>query len=146
MDPTPFAELAAVDRLVHEPSRLAILSALLACAEADFRYLLSVTGLTKGNLSSHLSKLEAGGLVAVEKGYEGKIPWTRARLTAGRAQPGRGALARTSNGCAARRSAGADPLRGGRVASQIEAATSGSLRWKSGTARRSSACARTARW
>jgi DNA-binding transcriptional ArsR family regulator len=81
VDQTPFAELAAVDRLVHEPSRLAILSALLACAEADFRYLLTVTGLTKGNLSSHLSKLEAGGLVAVEKGFAGKIPWTRARLT-----------------------------------------------------------------
>ena len=87
MDQTPFAELAAVDRLIHEPSRLAILSALLACAEADFQYLLTVTGLTKGNLSSHLSKLEAGGLVAVEKGYQGKIPCTRARLTAeGRAR------------------------------------------------------------
>ena len=83
MDQSPFAELAAVDRLIHEPSRLAILSALLACAEADFRYLLTVTGLTKGNLSSHLSKLEAGGLVVVEKGYEGKIGWTRARLTQG---------------------------------------------------------------
>jgi DNA-binding transcriptional ArsR family regulator len=81
VDQTPFAELASVDRLIHEPSRLAILSALLACAEADFRYLLSVTGLSKGNLSSHLSKLEGGDLVEVEKGYEGKIPWTRARLT-----------------------------------------------------------------
>jgi DNA-binding transcriptional ArsR family regulator len=83
MDRTPFAELAAVDRLIHEPSRLAILSALLACAEADFQYLLSVTGLTKGNLSSHLARLEAGGLVAVEKGYDGKIPRTRAQLTEG---------------------------------------------------------------
>jgi DNA-binding transcriptional ArsR family regulator len=81
VDRTPFAELAAVDRLVHEPSRLAILSALLARAEADFQYLLAVTGLTKGNLSSHLSKLESGGLVAVAKGFTGKIPWTRARLT-----------------------------------------------------------------
>lgn len=81
MDQTPFAELARVDRLIHEPSRLAILSALLACAEADFQYLLTATGLSKGNLSSHLSKLEAGGLVAVEKGYEGKTPWTRAHLT-----------------------------------------------------------------
>jgi DNA-binding transcriptional ArsR family regulator len=81
MDQTPFAELAAVDRLIHDPSRLAILSALLACAEADFRYLLTVTGLTKGNLSSHLSKLEQGGLVEIDKGFEGKIPWTRARLS-----------------------------------------------------------------
>ena len=81
MDQTPFAELAAVDRLVHDPSRLAILSALLACAEADFQYLLTVTGLSKGNLSSHLSKLEAGGLIEIVKDYDGKIPRTRARLT-----------------------------------------------------------------
>jgi DNA-binding transcriptional ArsR family regulator len=81
MDQTPFSELASVDRLIHDPSRLAILSALLACAEADFQYLLTVTGLSKGNLSSHLSKLETGGLVEIFKGYEGKIPWTRARLT-----------------------------------------------------------------
>jgi len=81
MDQTPFAEMARVDRLIHEPSRLAILSALLACADADFQFLLAATGLSKGNLSSHLSKLEAGGLVIVSKGYEGKIPWTRARLS-----------------------------------------------------------------
>lgn len=78
---TPFSELAAADRLIHDPSRLAILSALLACAEADFLYLLAVTGLTRGNLSSHLSKLEAGGLVEIRKGHEGKIPWTRTALT-----------------------------------------------------------------
>jgi DNA-binding transcriptional ArsR family regulator len=83
MDQTPFSELAGVDRLIHDPSRLAILSALLACAEADFQYLLAVTGLSKGNLSSHLSKLEAGGLVEIRKGFAGKVPWTRARLTPG---------------------------------------------------------------
>ena len=82
MDQTPFAELAAADRLIHDPSRLAILSALLGCAEADFQFLLAATGLSKGNLSSHLSKLEAGDVIAIEKGYDGKIPWTRARLTA----------------------------------------------------------------
>ena len=81
MDQTPFAELAGVDRLIHDPSRLAILSALLGCAEADFQYLLTVTGLSKGNLSSHLSKLETAGLVAIAKGFDGKVPWTRARLT-----------------------------------------------------------------
>lgn len=81
MDQTPFAELAGLDRLIHEPSRLAILSALLGCAEADFQYLMTVTGLSKGNLSSHLSKLEVAGLIAIAKGFEGKIPWTRASLT-----------------------------------------------------------------
>ena len=70
-----------MDRLVHDPSRLAILSALLGCADADFRYLLTITGLSKGNLSSHLSKLEAGGLVQISKGFNEKTPWTRASLT-----------------------------------------------------------------
>ena len=83
MADSPYSELAAADRLIHDPSRLAILSALLACAEADFQYLLAVTGLTKGNLSSHLSKLESGELVEIRKGHEGKIPWTRAALTTG---------------------------------------------------------------
>jgi DNA-binding transcriptional ArsR family regulator len=78
-----FAELATVDRQIHEPSRLAILSALLGCSEADFKYLLMVTGLSKGNLSSHLSKLEAARLIEVRKGFEGKIPWTRVRLAVG---------------------------------------------------------------
>jgi DNA-binding transcriptional ArsR family regulator len=83
----PFAELAGLDRLIHDPSRLAILSALLGCAEADFKYLLAATGLSKGNLSSHLSKLEEANLVLVTKGFEGKVPWTRVRLApAGRAR------------------------------------------------------------
>ena len=86
-DEPHFAELAAMDRLIHDPSRLAILSALLGWTEAEFQYLLEVTGLTKGNLSSHLAKLESGGLVELTKGYKGKKPWTRAKLTrAGRAQ------------------------------------------------------------
>ena len=50
------------DRLVHEPARLAILTALSACQKADFLLLLTITGLTKGNLSSHLTKLEEAGL------------------------------------------------------------------------------------
>ncbi len=78
--------LAALDRVVHEPARLAILTALAACKRADFTYLLRITGLTKGNLSSHLAKLEAAGLVAVEKRFVGKKPQTLAAATrAGRA-------------------------------------------------------------
>ena len=77
----PFAAIAALDRLVHDPSRLAILSALIDWAEADFQYLLGATRLTKGNLSSHLGKLEAAGLVQVTKGFKGKKPWTRIMLT-----------------------------------------------------------------
>jgi DNA-binding transcriptional ArsR family regulator len=79
--PTPFERLASLDRLVHEPARLAILTALSACEKADFVFLRSLTGLTKGNLSSHLSKLEQAGLVSIEKTYEGKQPVTYVALT-----------------------------------------------------------------
>lgn len=63
----PFAEIAALDRLVHEPARLAILAALAACERADFVYLRRLTGLSKGNLASHLGKLEAADYVASTK-------------------------------------------------------------------------------
>ena len=79
--PTPFEHLASFDRLVHEPARLAILTALSACQKADFVFLRNLTGLTKGNLSSHLSKLEQGELVAIEKTFEGKHPVTYVSLT-----------------------------------------------------------------
>jgi DNA-binding MarR family transcriptional regulator len=77
----PFEDLASLDRLVHEPARLAILTALSACRSADFLYLQRLTALSKGNLSSHLSKLEEGGLVKVGKGYAGKLPTTTLSLT-----------------------------------------------------------------
>ena len=74
-------ELATLDRLVHEPARLAILTALSACSSADFLFLQRLTGLTKGNLSSHLSKLEEAGLVQIDKQFVGKTPNTLLRLT-----------------------------------------------------------------
>lgn len=77
---------AALDPLVHAPARLAILTVLSLVKEADFRYLLYATGLTRGNLSAHMSKLEAAGYLEVEKTFRGKIPLTICRLTpAGRA-------------------------------------------------------------
>jgi DNA-binding MarR family transcriptional regulator len=75
-------DLAEVDRMVHEPARLMILMVLYTVERADFTFLMNVTELTDGNLSSHLSKLEAAGYVEVEKGYAGKKPRTRLRLTA----------------------------------------------------------------
>ena len=53
-----------LDRLIHEPGRLAILTVLSSVRDADFVFLQRATGLTKGNLSSHLTKLEDAGLVA----------------------------------------------------------------------------------
>lgn len=80
--PPPFEELSSLDRLVHEPARLSILTALAACHASDFVFLQSLTGLTRGNLSTHLTKLEQGGLVAIEKTFKGKVPQTFIQLTA----------------------------------------------------------------
>lgn len=79
----------AIDRLVHEPARLAILTVLSQAEFAEFGFLEMACRLSKGNLSSHLSKLEAGGLVTIEKRFEGKRPQTRAAIT----PDGRAALA-----------------------------------------------------
>lgn len=77
----PFEEMSGLDRLVHEPARLAILTALSACRTADFLFLQSLTGLTKGNLSGHLSKLEDAGLVIIAKRFKGKLPQTTISLS-----------------------------------------------------------------
>ncbi|MGE5618904.1 MAG: winged helix-turn-helix domain-containing protein [Sphingomonadaceae bacterium] len=76
-----FRELAGVDRIVHEPARLILLALLYPVDSADFLFLLRETGLTKGNLSAHLAKLEEAGYVAVEKGFRGRIPQTTYSLT-----------------------------------------------------------------
>ena len=81
MSATPFEQLANLDRTVHDPDRLAILTALSACERADFLFLLRITGLTKGNLSSHLSKLEEADLVVIEKRFVEKKTQTLVRLS-----------------------------------------------------------------
>ena len=77
-----------VDRLIHEPARLLIVTILSAVEKVDFLFLLRETGLTKGNLSTHLSKLESAGYILIEKTYRGKIPQTLISL----AEPGREAF------------------------------------------------------
>ncbi|MCP4572838.1 MAG: transcriptional regulator [bacterium] len=74
-------QLAGLDKVIHEPGRLAVVAYLNAVAEADFLFLQDQTGLTRGNLSSHMSKLEEAGYVAVEKMFVGKTPRTAYRLT-----------------------------------------------------------------
>jgi DNA-binding transcriptional ArsR family regulator len=78
---SPFEDLAGLDKLIHEPARLAIVTALASCETADFLYLQRLTGLSKGNLSAHLSKLETAGLVHIRKQFVGKTPQTVAALT-----------------------------------------------------------------
>ena len=75
------SELKNIDRTIHEPARLMIVAILSAVEEADFLYLLKTTDLTKGNLSSHLSRLEKVGYVTMEKSFVGKMPRTACRLT-----------------------------------------------------------------
>lgn len=70
-----------VDRLLHEPARLRLASLLYPVESADFLFLQRESGLTKGNLSFHLAKLEAAGYLAIEKTYRGKVPLTVCRLT-----------------------------------------------------------------
>jgi DNA-binding MarR family transcriptional regulator len=74
--------LAGLDRLIHEPARLLIVTILSSVASADFLYLERETGLTRGNLSTHLSKLEDAGYIKIEKTYKGKLPLTICKLTA----------------------------------------------------------------
>ena len=76
-----FASLTDFDRILHSPARLTIVAILSAVEEADFVYLLNESGLTKGNLSTHLSKLEESGYIEIEKTYRGKVPLTLCRLT-----------------------------------------------------------------
>lgn len=80
--------LANLDRIIHEPGRLAVVSYLSVVEEADFLFLMDQTGLTRGNLSSHMAKLEAAGYVEVDKKFVEKISRTTYRLTG----PGRKAF------------------------------------------------------
>ncbi len=73
--------IAELNRVIHEPGRLMIVAILSAVAECDFRYLEHETGMNKGNLSSHLAKLEDAELVLITKTFRGKIPQTLLKLT-----------------------------------------------------------------
>jgi DNA-binding MarR family transcriptional regulator len=79
--PLLVASLVDVDRLIHEPSRSVILAVLSVVHRADFLYLQRETHLTKGNLTVHLSKLEAVGYIKIEKTYRGKLPLTLCSIT-----------------------------------------------------------------
>lgn len=73
--------LADLDRVIHEPGRLILVALLSGIERADFLYLQHETGMNKGTLSSHLSRLEEAAYVEIEKTFRGKIPQTLIRLT-----------------------------------------------------------------
>jgi len=74
--------IADLDRVIHEPGRLMIAALLYAVDKTDFLYLLHETGMNKGTLSSHISRLEEASYVEVVKTYRGKVPQTLLSLTA----------------------------------------------------------------
>jgi DNA-binding MarR family transcriptional regulator len=81
-EPNESPRLAAgIDRIIHEPARYLIMATLYVVESADFLFLERQTGLTKGNLSSHLAKLEAAGYVQILKEFIQKKPHTMLALT-----------------------------------------------------------------
>lgn len=71
-----------IDRLVHEPVRLKILAYLSEVESADFVFLVSRLGLTMGNLSAHISKLQEAGYIKIDKSFKENRPHTMISLTA----------------------------------------------------------------
>jgi DNA-binding MarR family transcriptional regulator len=70
-----------IDKIIHEPARLLLMAHLFVVESADYLFLQRQTGLTWGNMSSHLRKLENAGYVAVEKEFIDKKPHTTLKLT-----------------------------------------------------------------
>jgi DNA-binding transcriptional ArsR family regulator len=79
----PRVQARDLDRLVHDRTRLAIVSALAANEVLTFTELKAITETTDGNLSVHTRKLEDAGYVSCTKGFEGRTPRTAFALTAG---------------------------------------------------------------
>ena len=73
--------LAGIDTVIHAPARLMVLTYLYVVESADYVFLMRLTGLTWGNLATHLNKLEEAGYVEAQKSFKGKKPQTVLRLT-----------------------------------------------------------------
>jgi len=71
----------SIDKLIHEPARLSIMTRLYVVESADFLFMMRQTGLTFGNLSAHMSKLEEAGYIDIIKEFVGKKPHTMLKLT-----------------------------------------------------------------
>jgi len=80
-DQIELTELIEVDRLVHEPARAAIMAVLMGVESADFKFLLEMTQLTKGNLSVHAKKLQEAEYIIIAKSFQNNYPHTEYRLT-----------------------------------------------------------------
>ncbi|MDH4222704.1 MAG: transcriptional regulator [candidate division Zixibacteria bacterium] len=79
--PPDVRPLADINQVIHAPARLMILAYLYVVESVDYVFLMRITGLTWGNLSTHLTKLEEAGYIEITKGYRGKKPHTTIRLS-----------------------------------------------------------------
>jgi DNA-binding HxlR family transcriptional regulator len=79
--PNATQHITTIDKIIHEPARLTIMSHLYIVESTDFLFIMRQTGLTFGNLSAHLSKLEEAGYIKVVKEFVGKKPHTMLQLT-----------------------------------------------------------------
>jgi DNA-binding MarR family transcriptional regulator len=75
------SSLMDIDKTIHEPARLAVMSLLYVVESADFIFLMNQANLTWGNLSAHISKLEEAGFIEVNKTFKGKRPNTILKLS-----------------------------------------------------------------
>lgn len=73
--------LADIDQIIHAPARLMVLTYLYVVESANYVFLMRLTGLTWGNLATHLNKLEEAGYVEVQKSFNGKKPQSILRMT-----------------------------------------------------------------
>ena len=73
--------LADLDQVIHAPARLMVLTYLYVVESADYVFLMRMTGLTWGNLSTHMAKLEQAGYIEMLKEFKGKKPHTKIQLT-----------------------------------------------------------------
>ena len=73
--------LADIDKIIHAPARLMVLTYLYVVDRADYVFLTNLTGLTWGNLSTHVGKLEEAGYIEIEKKFVGKKPHSMIKLT-----------------------------------------------------------------
>ena len=81
LDLSRLQPIDALDPTIHSPTRMKILALLAIVDSADFTFLLTHTGLTRGNLSPNLRKLEDAGYVSIQKEFVERIPRTLIRLT-----------------------------------------------------------------
>ncbi len=70
-----------IDKIIHEPARLRIMMILAGLEQADFSFLVTTLGLTRGNLNRHMEKLESAGYLKVKRSFKGKVRNTSYQLT-----------------------------------------------------------------